>query len=415
MESLLSFASRMFLPSPEPGDSREYPLELLAVPGLMTVLDVALYRSVEGQLTATTCSGHALLAAWLDVKHQSQLILKELSLLISAQAANTTTESVRQQRHLLAESFCRLCLEAACDVVERISTDKLAQSANLSDPYEQSSGIGHATTLSGVGQQGIANGVLESKAQYGRRYTSEQRPQDCWESARLFCPDYVWADDVWLTNQRILKQLNKHSFYQQSRDLDNQSTTLLVSGSTPQHQILSPNCERLLSMLLQLVQQDVPMRLYQFRAATEADSVVSKRLYLVKCEYRAPFRAFLEAHQSVQRAPTVDQVDAYLKMPENQLQQKRNESQHKLQQLLESSPGFVEALSLETAAEEHEINIARALFPFTELGRILDQKRCRLVAVPGIVEQAKVVELRELLRVSTVVAPPPLQHAVGDL
>lgn len=415
METLTALVSKLhdMLPSavPEAGDTSEFPLNLLAVPGLMTLLDVALYGSVEGQLTATTCAGHALLSAWLDLKRQSQIVLTELK--------KTSVYSP------LAETFARLCLEAAWDATERLGTDKLAQSANLSDPYDSAtySGANSNHVLSGVGIQGIANGVLDSKGETGRRFPSEQRPKDCWESSRLFCPDYVWADDVFLTCQRLLRNLNKHPYYS-----DDMHTSLLVSGGAgtsgssagggstnnnnqQQQGQLSLTCERSLSMLLQLVKEDIPVRLHQFRAAVEANSVVSKRLYLVKCEYRAPFRAFLEAHQSVQRAPTVTMVDDYRNyLSQNSsnnsnasqqvLKQKREESQKaKLQALLET-PEFVEAMALETECEDMEISAARALFPFTEMGRILEHKRARLVVVPGLMDAEKVMELQELIRVS---------------
>ena len=54
----------------EGGDSG--PLELPAAPGLMTVVDLALYRSLEGELTPTIFSAHALLTVWLYVKEQAQ-------------------------------------------------------------------------------------------------------------------------------------------------------------------------------------------------------------------------------------------------------------------------------------------------------------------------------------------------------
>ena len=51
------------------------PLELPAAPGLMTVVDLALYRSLEGELTPTICSARALLTVWLYVKEQAQTVL----------------------------------------------------------------------------------------------------------------------------------------------------------------------------------------------------------------------------------------------------------------------------------------------------------------------------------------------------
>ena len=64
------------------------PLELPAAPGLMTVVDLALYRSLEGELTPTICSARLegeltpticsareLLTVWLYVKEQAQTVL----------------------------------------------------------------------------------------------------------------------------------------------------------------------------------------------------------------------------------------------------------------------------------------------------------------------------------------------------
>ena len=396
-----------FAGSPVAGEMKEYPLRVLAVPGLMTMLDVALFHAVEGQLTATTYGGRALLQAWLDLKQQARLVLAELKPLFPTTSTtnnnnndtndtnSSAVESEQRRRWHLAESFARLCLEAGWDATERMGTDKLAQSANLSDPYDTGTfasggGGGSNHVLSGVGVVGIVNGVLDSKEETGRRFPSEQRGKDCWESARLFCPDYVWADDVILTCQRLLRNITKHPFY------SDDAVTLV---GTTQRGRLAPVCERLLSILLELVKDDIPVRLHQFKAAVEADSVVSKRLYLVKCEYRAPFRAFLEAHQSVQRAPTVAMVDDYLSMKPAQIKQKREEAQDKLQKLLET-PDLLQSLALERACEEVEIEMAKALFPFTEMARIIEHKKARLLVVTGLMDGTKVIELQDLLRVS---------------
>jgi hypothetical protein len=379
LTALTSLVSRL-LP-PEPGQDPDNPLSLQAVPGLMTVLDNALYKAVEGQLTATSCSGHALLSAWLDLKMQARLVLSELS------------DCEESPRRNMAESFCRQCLEASWDATERLGTDRLAQSANLSDPYVATTSGGSNHVLSGVGLQGVMNGVLDSKEETGRRFPSEQRPKDCWECSRLFCPDYVWADDVYVTCQRLLRNLTKHPFYGDDS----------LSFGTPKQRVrLTPMSERYMSILLRVVQDNIPGRMQQFKAAVEADSVVSKRLYLVKCEYRAPFRAFLEAHQSVQRAPSLSMVDEYLSMKPAQVKQRREDAQSKLQNLLET-PELLEALALERDCEEMEIEIAKALFPFTEMARILEHKRGRLCAVPGAVGEGKVIELQGLLRVRAIV------------
>ena len=91
-------------------------------------------------------------------------------------------------------------------------------------------------------------------------------------------------------------------------------------------------------------------------------------------------------------------VDDYLSMKPDKVKQKREDAKAKLQSLLET-PELLQALALERDCEEMEIEIARALFPFTEMGRILEHKRGKLVPVPGVIDDDKVLELQELLRV----------------
>ena len=100
VSSLLSY---IFTSSP--GQTEENPLEVDAVPGLATLLDVALFESNEGQLTATICSSHALLTCWLEVKYQSQLLLQSL-----CQEEDSAIK-------VLCESFARQSLESAMDAV----------------------------------------------------------------------------------------------------------------------------------------------------------------------------------------------------------------------------------------------------------------------------------------------------------
>ncbi|CAB9530123.1 expressed unknown protein [Seminavis robusta] len=384
LEALNSVVTRLLPPAP--GQDAQHPLALEAVPGLVTVLDAALYRAVEGQLTATTCAGHALLSAWLDLKHQARLVLRELA------------QSEESPRRTMAESFCRLAIEACQDATERLSTDKLAQSANLSDPYTTTIAGGSNTVLSGVGVHGIRSGVLDSQKETGRRFISEQRPKDCWETSRLICPDYVWADDSYTSCQRLMRHLTRHAFYNDNNNHHDVAQQLLY-GTPKQRVRLSALAEQYVAILLRVVQDSLPCRMAQFKAAAEADSVVSKRLYLVKCEYRAPFRTFLEAHQSVQRAPSIQAVGDYLAstQPAPIKQQRQKQAQATLQALLET-PQLLEALACERDAEGMEVEVAKALFPFTEMARILEHKRGRLVALPGVVSEEKVSELQGLLR-----------------
>ena len=160
-------------------------------------------------------------------------------------------------------------------------------------------------------------------------------------------------------------------------------------------------------ILVQLVQNDLPLRLYQFRSAMESEAVVTKRLYLVKCEYRAPFRAFLEAHQNLLRAPSMELVNHYLKKNTSGSDggQKNDKSSSpealkaELQSLL-NTPELIELLSLEMEAEKLELDMGKALFPFTELSRTLANKRIYIEGFPGVVEVDELPSLRETIRVS---------------
>jgi hypothetical protein len=350
----------------------------------MTLLDVALFRTIEGQLSATLSSSHALLAAWLDLKRQAISVLCELRY-----------EKNLGIRRSLVESFARSCLESSCDAIERLGVDKLATSGNFDEPFQHSSHLSSNNShpvFSGIGSQSMQSALQESARDTARRQPMQQRPKDCWESPRLHCPDHVWADDAAQTHQRLLRALYKHPYY--SGDA---AETSLVGQSNASRQRLAPKTERQVALLLQLLNSDIPARLVQFRAAMEADSAVSKRLYLVKCEYRAPFRAFLEAHQAVQRAPNLGLVNEYLGLSSAKVEQRVAEAKQRLQKLLET-PDLVEALALEQKCEEYEMEMAKALFPFCELARTLDHKRARLKVMPGILSEDALLDLQETMR-----------------
>lgn len=391
------------------GQTEDCPVLFKAVPGLVTILDVALFRSVEGQLTATICSSHCLLRVWIDVKSQAQIVLQLLK--------EEEDENVHKG---LYESFARQCLETANDAIERLSTDRMAQAANLTDPFDSilpatSGGGGHhhhhhlgsSSMTSGVGVQGITTGVLESKEETGRRQPMQRR-KDCWESPRLYCPDYVWADDAYSACQRWLRNLDKHPFMSHN-SVDNLALSggkhskggaSLPSTISPN---LMPNTELQAAILLQLVQDDVPLRLYHFRQAMDAEVVVTKRLYMVKSEYRVPFRSFLEAHQSLLRAPPMELVDHFLEQRNSNDDSGRANETEKLKSHLQSllhKPELIEMLALEMELEKIELKLGEALFPFSELARTLDHKRARLKVVPGVVDYDELPGLQECVRVS---------------
>jgi hypothetical protein len=395
------------------GQNEDCPLVFKAVPGLTTVLDVALFRSMEGQLTATIHSSHTLLACWLDVKHQAQLVLQSLR-----------EEEDENPLKQLYESFARQSLECACDAMERLGTDRMAQAANLTDAYESvataaGGGGGHhhnpfgslMTATSGVGVQGINGGILESKGDTGRRQPMQQR-QDCWESPRLYCPDFMWADDAYLACQRWVRALDKHPFMTMNSVENLELTTNAKhskGGGAPEplsssSKKLMPGTERQTTILRNMIQDDIPLRLYQFKQAMEAEVVVTKRLYLVKSEYRVPFRSFLEAHQSLLRAPPIELVDYYLEQSndpksDNDKDDGPEDLKAEFQSLLHR-PELIEMLALERECEELELALGEALFPFSELARSLDHRRARLKVVREVVEYDELPTLQEQVRVS---------------
>jgi hypothetical protein len=64
------------------------------------------------------------------------------------------------------------------------------------------------------------------------------------------------------------------------------------------------------------------------------------------------------------------------------------------------TPELVELLSLEMEAEKLELDMGKALFPFSELARTIGHKRISLDYVIGIIELSELPSLRETVRVS---------------
>ena len=361
-------------------------LEVQAVPGLTSVLDVALYRSFEAQLSSTVTSSHCLIHCWLDLQRQALRVLHALQ-------DGIETNSSRQ-----LESLARQCLDAACDAVDRLATDRLASTANLADggashdPDSLTSGGGggnhHHSTSSSLLQQDPSGGSNEVGRRRWQQDQQQLRGKDCWESPRLFCPDYLWADDAAQLCQRLMRQLLKNQFVIE-RIEQASSNNILDDG---QNVLPSPRAEQEASLLMYIVTVDLPARCVQFRQSIEADSVVTKRLYLIKMEYRAPLRCFWEGHQSLQRAPSAELVNEYLMLPRSKVLVRQHACKEGLSKLL-GNPALQEALALEQKMEEFEGDMAKALSSFAELARYLDNKRARIQApVPDR------VALRETLR-----------------
>ena len=69
-------------------------------------------------------------------------------------------------------------------------------------------------------------------------------------------------------------------------------------------------------------------------------------------------------------------------------------------QALLNTPELVELLALEMEAEKLELDMGKALFPFTELSRLLSNKRIYLDEVKGVADLDELPSLRETVRVS---------------
>lgn len=189
----------------------------------------------------------------------------------------------------------------------------------------------------------------------GRCYDTQSR-LDCWESPRLYCPDYCWAEDMSGGCHRLLRTLSKHRFLtlvsaahgwdryigygaggrrwgstttkdrqrRRVRKSGRSTTTTTINTTIVMHPPTYasndphafPSLEAVHSLqylVLDLLSSAIPCHLNQFRAAVESNAVVSKRLYLVKCEYRAPLRALWESCNNLNAAPKIELVERYLR------------------------------------------------------------------------------------------------------
>ena len=454
-----------------PGETAASPLELEACPGITSLLDIALFRTVQAELTGTLSTSHGLLLTWLEIQRQAQRVLQTLR---KKHHTHNTTKGVLSKttsnnhhhhhhhhsnnsdwstRQSQMESFAKACFEASCDMIECMATDRFAQTGNLSDPFPLSSSVsssfeGHSSqqqsqthnphdnintnSMNDETAAFWAHHVQASAMDTGRRLMPlRQRPRDCWESPRLFCPDFVWGEHVITLGLERLRQLVKHSYCAASlfhNNHNNKTTTTSSSSSSSSSSPLGvssfPSDEASMQditahgvslvssvlaheeshTLVRLVLVEAPQRLIQFQAALHAESVVSKRLYLIKSEYRAPLRAFWEAHSSVQRAPRLaliqETLDKWTKTSTTHTSSKHHPTKQpsrgaaekaRLQQLLET-PALVKLVAYEQKIQKFELDMASALLPFCEVARYLDAKK----ATP-IFKENVLARLRQLL------------------
>jgi hypothetical protein len=154
--------------------------------------------------------------------------------------------------------------------------------------------------------------------------------------------------------------------------------------------------------IMTLLQNNLPLRLHQFHQGIESDIVVSKRLYLVKTEYRGPFRSFLEAHEYLKKIPEISLVMEYIRLHESDpkmLKEKRIKANQKIENCLRNED-LVMAVRAEENSEVFEMTMAKMLLPFCEVARLLMDGRlfAGVVEVPDLLEGNEVLRMQELLR-----------------
>eukprot|EP00986_Skeletonema_menzelii_P005148 scaffold1812_cov153-Skeletonema_menzelii.AAC.14 len=387
------------------------------------------------------------------------------------------------------QDFAQQCYLIANEAIQRLSTDRLSDSANLTVHDGMSGDGGGGGGGSGNNRDGNGNhpaavpgdaalnhhdqsqnhpsmpsstptaggsvgpsSSSSSSSSAGAQSSSSMLPrtladagigrcyepltrQDCWESPRLYCPDYTWADDAIGACQRSLKILSKHRFLTlvATNGWDRYISNTTMSASPQQdgvHSIPTPTYASatphpfpsleavhcLQYLVSELLQTSIPSSINKFRAATEANAVVSKRLYLVKCEYRAPMRALWESYTALNAAPRLELVERYLrdyhgvKPGEEQdtspshggksnvlkkklssdaskksallLQQQREKMEKLITEKYWKHPIFVEALQLERCCEKLEMDMSQMLLPLSNLAReMMDEWKGRLRAV----------------------------------
>lgn len=331
-------------------NTTSHEFQLSAHPGVgITFLDIALYRRYEGELAPLVVTAHNLLQAWIALRRHADLVLKQQAELATRAKTSSTTESTLENGccwHTI--QWCHVLRDTAEQVIVYISTDPFGLTANNS--------VAQVEAMAKLHNSGKNSGsALHHIPNLLRR---RHKPNDhFWESERLYCPDFIWADAVAQHSQRCLRILWKqHNKFHQHQHAN--PSTLLLDG---------------------LLHDDIPARLTQFKAATEATASLTQRLYLIKCEYRQPYRAYLEAHQAVERAPSVALVQEYQRIATSgsTVYKKRNEDEEalddphakqRLQQLLHA-PQLVQALAIAQKLEEYERDMLQALHGFTELAQ----------------------------------------------
>ncbi|KAL7472892.1 hypothetical protein ACHAXS_013281 [Conticribra weissflogii] len=475
------------------------PVPVPASPALTSLLDHALYNAYRAELVPTVCAATQLLQEFIKMKEAAALLLRECrwsvgvpltgglqvggdnheqwgellddvavgygnndvfvgagvvldedgnsALGINLEEGGTDIEAIvaleeaKWTEFETIQDFAQQCYINAKEAIQRLTTDKLAESANLTLEASvfAAGGMGESgatdsngavnDVFSGSQSSPLSNSSVlpttRADIGIGRCYHNQPRG-DCWESPRLYCPDYVWADDAIGGCQRLLRALSKHRFvslvglhgwsrydnllleYSMTDIADVETIPAPVSATTTPHPFPSLEAIHALNYLVtHLLPKSIPAHLNQFRAAVESSTVITKRLYLVKCEYRAPIRANMEGWLALKAAPKIEMVKRYLKeyhsdISDNQnngnglrrkssaasdglgksLQQQRENLEKLINENYWKHPVIVEALQLERCCEGAEAEMAQMLLPLANIAReIMNQRKGRIRAV----------------------------------
>ena len=130
-------------------DYAEADVTVHAAPGLATLLDIAMYRSREAELTSVTCSANSLLAALFDLKRLAGSMLSE------ARAAGGGEH---------ARAFASACLEQADEAIDRLTMEGLAGTANLDPAGPGGAGAADLAKALASGQCGLTKLDLRSES-----------------------------------------------------------------------------------------------------------------------------------------------------------------------------------------------------------------------------------------------------------
>ena len=482
------------------GSSSSPSLSMPVSPALTAIIDDALYHAYEAELVPTVSAASQLLSEFIDLKEASALILRDCRWMagvpfcpleitgdgkggLSYKGINvgciavtgSASRNVEQNEHAsnieqlaadelskyseynTIQDFANQCYLSANEAIQKLTTDPLAESANVN--LEQSiasterSGEGAESPQSPSSLPAVA---FSSPGDVGiGRCFKPQARKNAWETPRLICPDYTWAEDAISTCQRLLKNLTKHRYITlvTSQGWDHyfteNSTRLWPRSRVIPQPTYAPSDEpqpfpsketthALQFLVTDLLAKSIPEGLNHFRAATEANAVVSKRLYLVKCEHRGPIRALFESFASLKSAPRESLVKHYLdtyhggsgdpndaassryrrKNTQDKKSpiQERREALHKQLEAYWKNPDMKEVLQIERCCERLENDMSQMLLPLANIAKEICHSswkcRIRAVTVDEVDEESGKVKLdtilpwqdvpymRELLRVS---------------